>query len=309
MNGNEKIQVTHLTKTFRQNTVLNDITFSVQCGEILGLLGPSGAGKTTLVKILTGQLAPTQGEVRLHMEAETDVTARLHVEAETDVTARLYMAAEMGKGKQDYRRIGMVMDEAGLYERLSCWDNLLLFAQLYGVSHQRITELLERVSLQEAVRCPVSKLSKGMRQRLVLARALLHEPEMLFLDEPTSGLDPTTAARIHTLILEEQKKGTTIFLTTHNMEEATKLCDNVALLHKGTIVEYGNPKEVCRRYNHQNQIVILKKDGEWLRLKNDAAAAETLADCLRANLIESIHSTEPNLETVFMELTGRGLEN
>lgn len=289
MNRNEKIEVTNLTKAFRQNTVLNDITFSVQGSEIFGLLGPSGAGKTTLVKILTGQLAPTKGKARLHMEAEMEKGER--------------------KGKQDYRHIGMVMDEAGLYERLSCWDNLLLFAQLYGVARQRIMELLERVGLQEAVRCPVSKLSKGMRQRLVLARALLHEPEILFLDEPTSGLDPTTAARIHTLILEEREKGTTIFLTTHNMEEATKLCDNVALLHKGAIVEYGNPKEVCRRYNHQNQIVILKKDGEWLRLKNDAAAAETLADCLRADMIESIHSTEPNLETVFMELTGRGLEN
>lgn len=289
-----RIQVTNLTKTFQDHKVLNDITFSVEQGEIFGLLGPSGAGKTTLVKILTGQLETTTGSAELCIAAKDDVQKQ--------------KSDRWKNGQAQYRRIGMVMDEAGLYERLSCRDNLLLFAELYGVSAKRIPELLEKVGLEEATRRPVSKLSKGMKQRLTLARALLHEPEILFLDEPTSGLDPMTADRIHSLILEEKKKGTTVFLTTHNMEEATKLCDNVALLHKGFIVEYGNPREICRKYNHQNKIAILKKDGEVLLLKNDETAAETLAQCARENMIESIHSTEPNLETVFMELTGSGLK-
>lgn len=235
-----KIEVKNLTKAFQEKKVLDNITFSIESGEIFGLLGPSGAGKTTLIKILTGQLNPTKGDVGLYMNRSADEASEKNSQKE----------------KSDYRQMGMVMDEAGLYERLSCWDNLLLFAQLHGVAREKMTELLERVGLEEAVRRPVNKLSKGMKQRLVLARALLHEPEILFLDEPTSGLDPTTAIQIHELILEEKKKGTTIFLTTHNMEEATKLCDNVALLHSGRIVEYGNPKEICRKYNHQNQIVI-----------------------------------------------------
>jgi ABC-2 type transport system ATP-binding protein len=136
----------------------------------------------------------------------------------------------------------------------------------------------------------------------------MHGPELLFLDEPTSGLDPATATYIHQLILEERAKGTAIFLTTHNMEEATKLCDNVALLNKGEIVEYGYPKEICRKHNNQNKIQILLKSGETFLLQNDASSAELISNYFKENAVESIHSSEPNLETVFMELTGRKFE-
>jgi ABC-2 type transport system ATP-binding protein len=147
-----------------------------------------------------------------------------------------------------------------------------------------------------------------MKQRLALARAIMHGPELLFLDEPTSGLDPATATYIHQLILEERAKGTAIFLTTHNMEEATKLCDNVALLNKGEIVEYGCPMEICRKHNNQNKIQILLKSGETFLLQNDASSAEMISNYFKENAVESIHSSEPNLETVFMELTGRKFE-
>lgn len=277
------IEAIGLKKEFGARTVLSSVTFSVKRGEIFGLLGPSGAGKTTLVRILTGQLPSEQGEVKL-----------------LGMPIREYDTAI-------YRRLGMVMDELGLYERLTCVENLQLFAELYGIPRGRGEELLEQVGLKEARKRQVSRLSKGMKQRLAIARALLHQPEILFLDEPTSGLDPATGAQIHSLLLEEQKRGTAIFLTTHNMEEAAKLCHNVALLHQGTIVEYGNPKEICRRYDHQNQICILQKNGKRLMLKNDGSGAELLASCARENQIESIHSTEPDLETVFVELTGRGL--
>ena len=147
-----------------------------------------------------------------------------------------------------------------------------------------------------------------MKQRLILARAIIHNPKVLFLDEPTSGLDPGTSGEIHRLILEEKCKGTTIFLTTHNMEEASKLCDNIALLHEGNIVEYGKPKDICRRYNHQNKVQLFLKNGEVLFLKNERSIAEDISNYFKEDMVEAIHSTEPNLETVFVELTGRSFQ-
>ena len=269
---------------FGEKKVLEDINLEVKGGEILGLLGPSGAGKTTLIKILTGQLVQSLGEARLLGE-------------DTRALSRKTCAS-----------LGMVVDNAGLYERLSCYDNLLLFAKIYRLPKEKIFAVLEKTGLLEAAKRPVSKLSKGMRQRLVIARAILHEPKVLFLDEPTTGLDPATAAAIHELILEQKEKGTVIFMTTHNMEEAAKLCDNVALLHEGHIVEYGRPEEICRKYDHQNRITIFTKNGEILSYVNCKEAAEKVYTFLLNEQVKTIHSSEPDLETVFMELTGRGLE-
>lgn len=141
-----------------------------------------------------------------------------------------------------------------------------------------------------------------------MARGILCKPEILFLDEPTSGLDPMTTEEIHKLILEEKAKGTTIFLTTHNMAEAEKLCDNVALLNEGKIVEYGNPKETCRKYNHQKKFLLHLYDGSEVVLQHDKTSIEKLVSYLEKEELETIHSTEPNLETVFIELTGRKLD-
>lgn len=278
------IEINGINKSFNGKSVLNEVTVHLREGEVFGLLGPSGAGKTTLIKIVTGQLKQDGGKATILGEDSCTLS------------------------NETYTRLGMVLDNAGLYERLSCYANLALFAEIYRLPKKKITEMLQKVGLGEAVKLPVHKLSKGMKQRLVLARALMHEPGILFLDEPTSGLDPTTAVSIHELILEQSKKGTTIFLTTHNMEEASKLCENVALLYEGKIVEYGNPKEVCRKYNHQNKIEMLLKDGNIVALPNDVSAAEQIGTYIRENKVETIHSTEPNLETVFMELTGRRLE-
>lgn len=283
MNHDAQIYTKDIVMSFQKNKVLNNININIAKGEIFGLLGPSGAGKTTLIKILTGQLKQTSGVAALFGK-------------EINLIDRSCMS-----------QIGMVLDNTGLYERLSCYDNLLLFARIYGIDKAEIDIVLQKVGLQEAGKKSVNKLSKGMRQRLVFARAIMHKPKILFLDEPTSGLDPVIASSIHKLIMEEKKKGTTVFLTTHNMEEATKLCDYVALLNKGEIVEFGNPNEVCRRYNHQNKLIILTKAGEQIVLMNHESSATKIADYLSNNDIESIHSTEPNLETVFMELTGRGL--
>lgn len=284
MTTNYTITAKNISMSFQGKTVLDGIDLRIREGEIFGLLGPSGAGKTTLIRILTGQLAPSAGEAFLLGEN----------------TGRLTGAVR--------KRTGMMLDEAGLYERLSCQDNLALFAQIYRLPEKRIGEVLEEVGLTEARRRPVSALSKGMRQRLVLARAIMHRPETLFLDEPGSGLDPSTAKEIHKLILRQQEAGVTIFLTTHNMEEAAKLCNNVALLCGGKIVEYGEPDALCRKYNHENQVNILLKDGEMLHLPGNGSSAEKIGVLFRQNAVESIHSSEPDLEKVFLELTGRGLE-
>lgn len=278
------VEIKNIQQQFGKKMVLEHINMSVEKGEILGLLGPSGAGKTTLIKILTGQLKPTSG-----------------------------MAAVFGKNSsaltgQDYSRIGMMMDNFGLYDRMSCYDNLLFFAKLYGIPKSKITEALKRVGLLEAKKTAASKLSKGMRSRLLLARVLMAEPQILFLDEPTSGLDPATTEEIHKVILQEKQKGVTIFLTTHNMTEAEKLCNHIALLNDGKIVEYGEPKELCRRYNHQKKIRLHLYNGTDMELSHDKASIEILTHYWEQEAIETIHSTEPNLENVFMELTGRKFE-
>ena len=277
------IEISQVTHRFGEKEVLKGISLAVDRGEIIGLLGPSGAGKTTLIKIITGQLKPISGKVRL---ADYDM-------ADPD--------------KAVYYKIGMMMDNFGLYERLSCYDNLRLYADIYRIGHDRIGEVLEWVGLYKDRKCPAQKLSKGMKGRLMLARAVLHRPEILFLDEPTSGLDPATTRRIHELILNMQREGTTIFLTTHNMTEAEKLCKHVALLHEGSIVEYGEPGEINRRYNHMNKLRLRLYDGTTVELPNTEAAADTVRTYLMHRQIETIHSTEPDLEAVFMELTGRSL--
>lgn len=281
---NSRISIKNIVREFDGRRVLNGIGIQIEGGEIFGLLGPSGAGKTTLIKILTGQLMQTEGEAELLGTDTRKLTDR------------------------EYSRIGMMLDNTGLYERLSSYDNLMLFARIYRLSADKPKEALKRVGLWDARNKAVQKLSKGMKQRLVLARAMMNAPDILFLDEPTSGLDPANAKEIHQLIQEQREKGATIFLTTHNMEEAEKLCDHIALLCEGSIVEYGNPKEICRRYNHQNKICLSLKDGRQVLLENNSEGAKRVYGCLKDGVVEAIHSTEPNLETVFMELTGRSFE-
>ena len=271
-------------KGFSDKTVLSGIDFEISDGEIFGLLGPSGAGKTTLIRILTGQLAFDKGLVTVF---DKDVSSL---------------------SGEDKKNIGIMMDQFGVYERLSCIDNLKVFADIYGVPHNKIKSTLEEVGLKDAGNRSASTLSKGMRARLSLARVFMHSPKLIFLDEPTSGLDPQTMRQIHKIILEKKKEGCTIFLTTHNMEEAYKLCDRVALLNEGVIVESGSPEKVCRKYNHQKTIKLHLSSGEDIVIPHESGSADTLSRLMTDGSIETIHSSEPTLETVFLELTGRKLE-
>ncbi len=275
------IQIKELTHRFGQKNVLDRINLDISQGEIFGLLGPSGAGKTTLINLLTGQLRATSGE------------------------CFLCGIGSAGMKGEDYKKIGIMMDNFGLYERMSCYDNLKFYQMLDGHGEDRINEVLDGVGLLDAKKTLVMNLSKGMTNRLAFARAILRSPKILFLDEPTSGLDPTAIEAIHKMILDEKQKGTTVFLTTHNMYEAEKLCDHIALLNEGRIVEYGAPQEICRRYNHQKKFRIHLKNGQDVELHHERASGDAIKAYIDRNELETIHSTEPNLETIFMELTGR----
>lgn len=278
------IKCEKVVKTFDEKTVLKGVSFKIAEGQIFGLLGPSGAGKTTLIKILTGQLAFDGGEV---------ITLDKEVEKLTG---------------EDKKKIGIMMDQFGVYDRFSCCDNLKIYADIYGIPHSKINEILQYVGLGGTEKLSASKLSKGMEARLRLARVFMHSPKLIFLDEPTSGLDPKSMLAIHKLILDKKKEGCTIFLTTHNMEEATKLCDTVALLNEGEIVEIGKPSDICLKYNNKRKIILHLSSGEEMELSHDTSSANIIFKLMQENIIETIHSSEPNLETVFLELTGRKLQ-
>ena len=278
------IQCLNVCKSFSDKKILSDVSFNINEGQIFGLLGPSGAGKTTLIKILTGQLAFDSGKIRILDKPVEKLTGF------------------------DRKQIGIMMDQFGVYERLSCRDNLKIFADIYGISYDRIDETLKTVGLIDAAKTRASDLSKGMRARLQLARVFMNSPKIIFLDEPTSGLDPQVMRAIHRMILDKKKSGCTIFLTTHNMEEAAALCDKVALLNEGKIVDMDAPDKLCRKYNHQKKLNVHLISGEDIELPNNADSAEKVSKLIQNGSLETIHSSEPTLETVFLELTGRKLE-
>lgn len=278
------IKCTDIHKQFNGKEVLSGINIEIPDGNIFGLLGPSGAGKTTLIKIITGQLEFEKGSVTILDKNVDELTG------------------------SDRRNIGIMMDRFGLYERFSCIDNLKVFADIYGVPYSKIKETLELVGLGDSMKKSASSLSKGMWVRLNLARVFMISPKVIFLDEPTSGLDPQTSKQIRKIILDKKNSGCTVFLTTHNMEEAYELCDTVALLNEGVIAECGNPQEICRKYNHQKRINLHLSSGEDMELGQDEKAAERVFELLKTGRVETIHSSEPTLETVFLELTGRNLQ-
>lgn len=279
------ISVKQLTKYFGKEKALEGMDFEVEQGEIFGFLGPSGAGKTTTIQILTGQLRATDGEAKIF-----------------DVNASQAHRPEYLK------RIGVMTDNSGLYGRLTVYENMKLFASLYGVSKpkQRIHEALEMVNMQQEEKKTVSKLSKGMTQRVLLARTFLHEPELLFLDEPTAALDPANSQHIHRGLKALQEKGTTIFLTTHDMYEAETLCDRVAFLFEGAVRLLDAPKKLRRDYA-DNTLTLELDNGETRVLDKGAAGASEVSAFMKKNAIASMYTNEPTLGDIFVDITGREL--
>lgn len=269
------IKADNLGKSFGSFKAISSLTFEVNKGEILGFLGPSGSGKTTTINILTGQLTPDQGQSSILGKSSTNLN------------------------EEDLANIGLITENSGYYEKLSLYDNLLFFAKLYDVPQGDLDDLMKRVGLYDRRKTLAEKLSTGMKQRMLLVRAIINKPQVLFLDEPTSGLDPSTSQSIHELIKELQAEGTTIFLTTHDMHEANILCDKIVLLNKGQIVEAGTPSDLIQKYNTARRVKITYQSGE----ENYLSFSE-LGQISQTDDILTIHSCEPTLEDVFIQLTG-----
>jgi ABC-2 type transport system ATP-binding protein len=277
------IEAENLTRTFNGLRAVDSITFTVEEGEIFGFLGPNGAGKTTTIRLLTGQLRPTEGRACV---AGCDV-----------VSERQRLKPQ----------IGVVFEYQNLYERLSGRENLAFSARLYDVDGQRVDEVLAQVDLQERADDPVKHYSNGMKQRLLVARALLHNPRVLFLDEPTKGLDPTVARQVRRLVNSLASQGMTVFLTTHYMEEADQLCQRVAFLNQGCIVALDTPERLKVAHG-QRHLEVTLNGGEHVSLSLDSPAdGRRLGELAAAGKILMVHSAEATLEEVFVQLTGRRL--
>lgn len=267
------IEVNHLVCVFHEKTALEDISFEVEEGEIFGFLGPSGAGKTTTINILTGQLTPKSGTALVLGRESSKLVA------------------------EDMVNLGIMSDTVGFYEKMSLYQNLAFFARFHRVPMERLEALLRRLDLWESRKTRAEKLSTGMRQRMFLIRAILHEPKIVFLDEPTSGLDPVMSQKVHELLLELKDNGMTIFLTTHDMQEATRLCDKLALLHRGRICEYGSLQDILERYRNDDRVEVRMLSGEVKLVPQEDVG-------LYLGKAASIHSLEPTLESVFIQVTG-----
>ncbi|WP_080803318.1 ABC transporter ATP-binding protein [Arabiibacter massiliensis] len=266
--------------SFKDKRVLDHLSFEVERGECFGFLGPSGAGKTTTIKLLTRQLVKDSGRINLFGRPIEHAT------------------------NADYERIGILSDTSALYERMTIEENLRFYAKIRGVTGNNIPTLLERMNLADDRKTLIKNCSKGMRQRAALMAALVHGPELLFLDEPTSGLDPAARAEVHKMLRELNDAGTTVFLTTHDMAEAEALCARVGILDEGRLVACDAPIQLMLRHA-KNEVALRLTDGSVVRTTKDAAGAPVIAEALAAGTCLSVHSVEPNLEEVFLELTGR----
>ncbi len=226
------IETHNLTKAFDGLLAVDRINFQVAPGEIFGYLGPNGAGKTTTIRMLTGQLRPTSGQASV-------------------------MGCDVVEDREALKpQIGVVSDSQNLYDRMSARDNLRFFARLYGVNRKRVDEVIAMVGLGGRQRDKVETYSNGMKQRLVIGRALLHRPKLLFLDEPTRGLDPNVARELRALVKQLASQGTTIFLTTHYMEEADTLSSRVAIIDQGKIVALDTPQQIKAAHGENSQTTL-----------------------------------------------------
>lgn len=266
---------------FGSTKALKDVSVQIYKGEIFGFLGPSGAGKTTTIKLLTKQLKQDQGSIRIFGKEITDL------------------------GDALYDHIGVLSDNSGMYEKMSVYDNLKIFADLKKIPHEQIENILKKTRLWDDRRKKARDLSRGMKQRLLFSRTILHKPGILFLDEPTSALDPATSEAVYDIITELKKDGTTIFLTTHNMYEADLLCDRVAFLHEGSIVECDNPDTLKLKHS-VNEVVILSDTGKEYYTKRDKQSIWKTMQEMDGD-VARIASVEPDLKTIFLDLTGRNL--
>jgi ABC-2 type transport system ATP-binding protein len=284
---NYSIVAEDLTYWYGDLVAVDHISFQVARGEILGFLGPNGAGKTTTWKMLTGQMKPKGGKATV---LGWDIA---------------------GNTEKAQAEIGVCFEYTNLYEQMSASENLRLFARLFGISGFDDDALLTRIGLEGWGKHKVEEFSKGMKQRLMVARSLVNRPQILFLDEPTSGLDPVSAEAIRAVILEERERGATVFLTTHDMMEADKLSDRVAFIDQGKIVALDTPHNLKQTYGKRALKAEVAADSglEYLEIPLDSAdTPEAVHDLFSQRKVVTIHSEEATLEDIFIQITGRGLQ-
>ena len=277
------ISVSNMTKKYGSQEVVKGISFCVEKGEIFGFLGPNGAGKTTSIRMIIGEIPATCGEISIF---------------NNPVPAAINSIKQL---------IGVVPDYQNLYDRLSVRHNLDFFAKLNNVAETRIDEVLEEVFLTEHQHKACKDLSRGLRQRALIARGLLHRPSVFFLDEPTSALDPHSAMLIRELVNKLRNNGTTVFLTTHYMEEADCLCDRLAIMNRGTIVACGKPEELKKQFGRRSvKVELTGKNGPESRefSIDDDGEKNQMAELLKTCRIIKLHTQEARLEEVFLKVTG-----
>lgn len=273
------IEVENLSRAFNGLQAVDHISFAVEAGEIFGFLGHNGAGKTTTIRMLSGQLLPSSGRGSV---------------AGCDIVKEQQRLKPL---------IGVVSEHQNLYERMTGRENLEFAARLYGKNSRLVDAALQQVGLADRARDKVQNYSNGMKQRLLIARAILHSPQILFLDEPTRGLDPVVGREIRGLIVDMSKEGVTIFLTTHYMEEADQLCNRVAFLSDGRIVALDTPSRLKAAHG-QNHVNVTLDDGGCISV---ALESDELQKLLSSGRVRTLHSADATLEDVFIQLAGRRL--
>ncbi len=305
MTTENAVEVSNLTKHFGEVVAVDHISFQVKKGELFGFLGPNAAGKTTTIRMLTGVIKPDEG------------------------TASILSYDILREGLKTKQLMGIVPEMANAYVDLSAWNNLMLIGELYGVPkrqrQERASKLLKEFGLYERRKNLVKGFSRGMKQKLLLCMALINEPQILFLDEPTSGLDVESQRLIKDMIREFNKNGKTVFLTTHNMEEANQLCDRIAIINHGKIATIDSPERLRLRSSGLQSIEVsfdravsvdelskvhgvkeAKKTGDKIRLYVDepGVVLDKLVDFARSKRVKiiSINTLGPTLEDVFLKL-------
>lgn len=306
---NNAIEVEDLTKYYEKFLAVDCINFTVKQGEIFGFLGPNGAGKTTTQRMLSTLLTPTEGWILIHGH---------------DLSRDSYPAK---------RRIGLVPEESNVYTELTAWDNLMFTASLYRVPHgeraKRARELLETFGLWEKLDIKAENFSKGMRRRLSIAMAIIHKPSLLFLDEPTPGLDAQSIRTIWELIRRMNAEGTTVFITTHQIEEANQLCGRVAIISHGKIAAIDTPERLKANFRRTQSVEVAfegdgaekrpaleslpgvttqTKVGDKIRLytEDPSALLPHIIQYAESHTLRivSLNTLSPSLEDVFLEITG-----
>ncbi|PKM62549.1 MAG: ATP-binding protein [Firmicutes bacterium HGW-Firmicutes-21] len=281
------IKVDNISFSYTSKPFIENMSFSVAKGEIFGFLGPSGAGKSTLQKILTGLILNYTGSATV---GDTEVKHRRN---------------------SFYENIGVDFEFPSLYEKLSARQNLEFFGSLYTKAIRKTDTLLEAVGLHNDGNKKVGEFSKGMKSRLNFIKALIHNPDILFLDEPTSGLDPANARTMKNIILEEKRRGTTVILTTHNMQDATELCDRVAFIVDGKIKALDSPHRLIMSKGAVKLVYSYIENGSERTSEcflKETAQDKKLGELIKTGKILTIHSCEPTLSDIFMQVTGRELE-